>query len=105
MAVLSPLLAGLLLMQVTPAVETPPAHDSTAQASPENAVPDDETAPEAEAEDENDGGKIECRRHTIAGSRLASRKVCRTKAEWKIYEQDTQDSLNQATARYSDTPG
>ncbi len=99
----SSLLAGLLLMQAAPAVETPPAQDSAAQTAPESAEPDDQTGPDAETEDTNDGAKIECRRQTIAGSRLASRKVCRTKAEWKIYEQDTQDSLNQATARHSNT--
>jgi hypothetical protein len=42
----------------------------------------DNPAPAAKAEDEGQQNKVVCRRVEAIGTRLASKRVCRTKAEW-----------------------
>ncbi|WP_379546925.1 hypothetical protein ACFCW2_12885 [Qipengyuania sp. DSG2-2] len=103
MITVSTLFAPLLLLQATPVVAAEP------EAAP--PVPPAETAPaqpaeqpQKEAEEVADADKLICKRQTVAGSRLRSRKICRTEQGWIQYKIDTQNALNHATSRHSDTP-
>jgi hypothetical protein len=103
MSITAALLAAIFAMQANPAQ---PA-DNAAAASPQQeaqapAKPAD--AEQAKEAEEDDPGRMICKKETIAGSRLRHRETCKTARGWEEYRNETRNSLDRATSRYSATP-
>ena len=82
----------------------------------QQAMPDPQTvvSPQMESPEQvasaDAGGLVEedqrmiCKRESIAGSRLRTRKTCKTADGWKEHKEQTRRSFDQATKRHSATP-
>ncbi|WP_379546926.1 hypothetical protein ACFCW2_12890 [Qipengyuania sp. DSG2-2] len=75
------------------------AQEQPAPAPAEAEAP--ETVAEAETETKLDDTKPICKRFKVTGSRLTTRKVCRTAYGWKRHKEETQDSVAQALSRHA----
>lgn len=95
------ILASLAAAQPAPVPGSADAAQKSADQSETAAAP--APAPSAE-EPRDDANTVECRSQKMAGSRIRSRKVCRTVLEWKAYEEDTRSEVRRATARHAQTP-
>lgn len=80
-----------LLLTVAPAVAQSQA--------PANA------APQAPKQSKDDDNKVICQTQEQIGSRLASKRVCMTGAQWKLHEQAVHDQLDQMHMSVQPTGG
>lgn len=99
MLIMASILASLAVAQPAPV----PDSADTAEKSADKAETTDAPAPASE-DTKDDANTVECRSQKMAGSRIRSRKICRTVLEWKAYEEDTRSEVRRATARHAQTP-
>ena len=64
--------------------------------------PSDEAAETAEKEDDQ---RVKCKTERVTGSRLSTRKVCRTMAEWRDQQEATRHNMRQETAKTAAAAG
>jgi hypothetical protein len=73
------ILAAILVSGAAALAQEPAASPATKRAGP-NGNPD----------------QIVCVNHSEIGSRLRTRRVCRTRAEWAAHQRDTRDQIDKA---------
>jgi hypothetical protein len=71
--------------QGQPAPASPPATEAAAE-------------PEVQAASAEDPNETVCRREAETGSRLAARRICRTRAQWEAAQRELRNDIGRAIA-------
>lgn len=74
---------------------------ATIAATPVVATAQGPSDENAETTEKDDDQRVKCKTQRVTGSRLATRKVCRTMAEWRDQEEMTRHNMRQETAKTS----
>lgn len=89
------LLAGTALAQED---TTSPSDDQTDQPLIQDEIQVSDTAPEQADENDDYWQQVTCRQRETTGSRIRSRKVCATNAQWRARQEEIRRGLSSGMA-------